>query len=1013
MNEADRSEWALLQERQRALESQLKSAAAELEQLRVRIDHFSSPTKVAVVLETSEIRLPEVAPAAMSFAGQTLPALLSVREIPPPQPPPIPPFVPSMFAPVAAPRTAAQVKPLNLHCPGCSQEISLNESLVGTQVGCSYCGKVFTVMGSAVVPEPTVKTPNMATTLTAHRAPPPLHEPAPAPAKESSFEMRLGKFGLVRVGIFLILTGLVFLANLAYQKYIPQLGPAGKVTLLYLASGLLLGAGAWLQRNQKKESLKNYAQVLFAGGLAAVFFTTYAAHHITNLIVIESAVMDGLLLLGWTGFIVWLADRQKSEVLALFAIGLAYYTAIITDIGLFTLYANLVLTVAAVFFLVRNRWATVSFASLAATYVGFAFWRFIHQGDWRWDQRTEELFLGNVFLTGYWILFTAAAFLSRSEKLSGVPRALFASLNNGAYFALVILSMLHVNHGNFWKFSLGFGAVLLGLALLARRALADEAELRNAYLTQGLLWVTVGFIAYFTGLKLALVLAAESVVLSRLARARNNSLLRAGAFITAALAVAWGFAGMKKEMAELWLGTAVGALLIFNACGTRRHAAPPNESSGFAALALLMWLVTTWVNCPPEWLGPVLACEAVLFTGSFYLLKVRALTLFGQGYLVLAQIFWLVETLSTNPGRPWWNPAVIITATLVISHWWQRQTALDTNRETRNHFQAVFALAVVGILFFWLHPTFDPAVWLAFTSLLAVGITLYGLVTRAWFLAVCGQFFLIVSGWEFVRQLLTGKPEWYFALAPLAALLTLAFVAASWFERQADTKTETGETVLQVGQLYRWVAVAMSIWWVLEYIPAPEQCWVLSLTGALVFLVAGWRRQAEGLLQSAVFFATELGLFLCLPARDLASVSWPNLLAILVLPALQQLARRRPDRFALPPEFHAALILPGGAWLWLYLSRGVVLAAAGNFYLTASWAALALVIFAAGFGLRERLYRWLGLFILAGALGRIVLLDVWRLELLYRVLSFMALGIVLLVLGYIYNRYEEKIKLWL
>jgi len=51
--------------------------------------------------------------------------------------------------------------------------------------------------------------------------------------------------------------------------------------------------------------------------------------------------------------------------------------------------------------------------------------------------------------------------------------------------------------------------------------------------------------------------------------------------------------------------------------------------------------------------------------------------------------------------------------------------------------------------------------------------------------------------------------------------------------------------------------------------------------------------------------------------------------------------------------------------------------------------------------------------VLACALGRVALFDLWKLETLYRVLSFMALGIVLLVLGFIYSRYQEKIKQWL
>jgi uncharacterized membrane protein len=54
-----------------------------------------------------------------------------------------------------------------------------------------------------------------------------------------------------------------------------------------------------------------------------------------------------------------------------------------------------------------------------------------------------------------------------------------------------------------------------------------------------------------------------------------------------------------------------------------------------------------------------------------------------------------------------------------------------------------------------------------------------------------------------------------------------------------------------------------------------------------------------------------------------------------------------------------------------------------------------------------------GLAILAAALGRVVVIDVWTLRTIHRVLSFMALGIVLIVLGFIYIKYEERIRRWL
>jgi len=43
----------------------------------------------------------------------------------------------------------------------------------------------------------------------------------------------------------------------------------------------------------------------------------------------------------------------------------------------------------------------------------------------------------------------------------------------------------------------------------------------------------------------------------------------------------------------------------------------------------------------------------------------------------------------------------------------------------------------------------------------------------------------------------------------------------------------------------------------------------------------------------------------------------------------------------------------------------------------------------------------------------VVIIDVWKLETIYRILSFAALGVVLLVLGFIYNKYQEKIRAWL
>ena len=407
-----------------------------------------------------------------------------------------------------------------------------------------------------------------------------------------------------------------------------------------------------------------------------------------------------------------------------------------------------------------------------------------------------------------------------------------------------------------------------------------------------------------------------------------------------------------------------------------------------------------------------MAVEALALTFSIYLLRLREMALLGQGYLLLGQFVWLWHFNQPSASPPWWNPVVMIAVTVGLSHWWQRQKVLVTDSRGPLFWQGFYALALVGVLYFWLSPLVGAPAWLMLTSLLAVGITAYGVFTRGWFLAAFGQIFLLVSGVQFVWQLSQAKPPWHFPLAPIAVFALLSFGAVRWFKHKPDASEQISTPLLQIALLYRWVALVMSIWWVCEYIPARERIWLLAMLGLWMFLWAGLYRSGETLLFSAAYTLTALALF-WLPLLEAPTVYWPNLVVIVMLLGQRQMARRLPERYDVDSRIHGAVIIVGGLSLWLFLTRWVCQNASGVFYLTASWSALALVLFATGMALRERVYRWLGLGVLAFALGRVVIIDVWKLDTLYRILSFMALGIALLVLGFIYNKYQEKIKEWL
>jgi hypothetical protein len=471
----------------------------------------------------------------------------------------------------------------------------------------------------------------------------------------------------------------------------------------------------------------------------------------------------------------------------------------------------------------------------------------------------------------------------------------------------------------------------------------------------------------------------------------------------------------------LWLPIWLAALCLLDAI-MAHHQILQNRESFFqvrysAILAFGVGLAVTWHQASPQNFPLILVLEGVLLTLSIYLLRVPIIALFAQGYLIIAQAVWLANfAFADKPLPPWWNSAALIALTLGLSHWWQKQRVLITSAQMRLAWQGLYSLALVGILYYCLCSQVNPSIWLSLIPLLALVVTGYAVMTRAWLLAACAQLFVLASGIQFVKQLWVGEPVWYFPLAPIAALGVFAFGAVKWFQSHPQANPRISRPLLQLAQAYRWAGLVMSLWWVWKYIPEPQQVWVFILLGLVVFAWAGWRRNREALLFGTVFTVAGLALF-WFPGHDISIVTWPNLLAILFLLGQQAVAKRLPSRYQVDSRIQGAVIIVGGLSLWLLLSKWVVqlsqYSASEGGYLTASWCVLALGLFSWGILLRERIYRWLGLAILACGLGRVMIIDVWRLAPIFRILSFMVLGMVLLVLGFIYNKYQEKIKEWL
>jgi hypothetical protein len=81
--------------------------------------------------------------------------------------------------------------------------------------------------------------------------------------------------------------------------------------------------------------------------------------------------------------------------------------------------------------------------------------------------------------------------------------------------------------------------------------------------------------------------------------------------------------------------------------------------------------------------------------------------------------------------------------------------------------------------------------------------------------------------------------------------------------------------------------------------------------------------------------------------------------------------------------------------------------------ITVTWALQGAALLATGFPARERLMRLSGLAVLAACVLRLFVFDLPRLEALTRIISFIALGLLLLVVSWIYTRYRDRVQKYL
>ena len=446
-----------------------------------------------------------------------------------------------------------------------------------------------------------------------------------AGAERGSIELRMGQVWLVRLGIALLVTGMVLLGNYAYRNWIRELPAGVRLGFLYLGAAGLAGAGAWVGR---RPGMRRFGEVVLAGGLAFCYWCTYAAHHVARLRVIDSPVAAAVLLLAAAGLMVGVALRRDSRATAMLGILLACYATVLQPLGWLSAVSNVVLAGAGAALMLRPGWAAPGVAAMAGTYGAFLWWQLAGAGaGGRLDDPWALWFLPPV-----WVVFALPGVLGRHWGALGErARAWLTGANNGVFFALFTVQWALVRDGwdGYWLVPAVFGAVLSALGAAGRRR---DRTVSGVHLAQGLAALMLATVLKLDGYQLALGLAAESLALAAaFLRFRGRcelafSVLAAGG-VTVALAVDFEAGRLLPQAAVVpaWSYGVTAALLAAAgcvmrlACGRVEGGLRDGARAAAGMQLVVGGLVAAGWWCPQlgeRWAGPVAAVLVVAAAGG-------------------------------------------------------------------------------------------------------------------------------------------------------------------------------------------------------------------------------------------------------------------------------------------------------------------------------------------------------------------------------------------------------------
>ena len=327
--------------------------------------------------------------------------------------------------------------------------------------------------------------------------------PAEISSQNFRFENFIGLRVIHFVGIILLVIGLSIGVKYVIDRQL--ISESMRICLAY-AAGIILYLLSW----RLKKNYHLFSAILFSGGMASLYFTTYAAFVYYGFFsfAITFLVMVGLTI--YTAFESIRYDRQEIAVLGMVgAYGIPFLIS--ANNGRVDLFFSYIIFINAgiAFLSFRKKWKIMSWLALLISWTLFTSWGFF-------KYEAKDLWTGFILMVILFLLFMINALayrLMRSELLT-IRDIQQLIINN---IALYVSSLFLFGYGEFGThLASTTGCVALGMllfALLSYLLFKTEKVLQRSLAMQAVVLVAmfVGF--YWNGFLVTILWVAFSIVL--------------------------------------------------------------------------------------------------------------------------------------------------------------------------------------------------------------------------------------------------------------------------------------------------------------------------------------------------------------------------------------------------------------------------------------------------------------------------------------------------------------------